>query len=149
MEMDFHWLSGAPRWLHLIAYASVFMVECYLGRKKFLGTSSTIDLLSALIKRPITVQQKTIEGVSMQPVTLNVDDEVKALADALASLASDVKNKKAIGNIVADVLPALLPAAAGLGSIGSDIQKVDNQVYVIYSLAKALEAPVPVSVPTP
>lgn len=75
----------------------------------------------------------------MQTVQLSVADEVKALADALAALAGDIKAKKPVASIIADVLPALLPAAAGFQSLGADMAAVDNQTYVAYALAKALE----------
>lgn len=75
----------------------------------------------------------------MQTVTQQVNDEVKALGDALAALASGIKTKQPVMDIVSKVLPLLLPAAAGFQSLGTDLQAVDNQIYLVYALAKALE----------
>jgi hypothetical protein len=80
----------------------------------------------------------------MQQVSLQVADEIKALGDALALLIGDIKAGKPAAGIAADVLPALLPAISGLQAIGLDIKLPENQVYIIYALAKALE-PAPVA----
>lgn len=82
----------------------------------------------------------------MQQVQLNVDDEVKSVADALKVLIADIQAKKPIAQIAADVLPALLSAMGSYQSVGADIKKVDNQVYLVKCLAEALEpAPAPVA----
>lgn len=76
----------------------------------------------------------------MQPVQLNVDDEVKALGDSLKVLVSDIKAKKSIAVIAADALPGLFAAVGGFQAMGADVKKVDNQVYLAKCIAEALEA---------
>ncbi len=76
----------------------------------------------------------------MQLVELNVDDEVKALGDALKVLVSDIKDKKSIAQIAADALPGLLAGVAGFAALGGDLKKVDNQAYLLKCLGDALEA---------
>jgi len=74
-----------------------------------------------------------------QVVSLTVADEIKALGDALAKLAIDIKAGTPASQVLADVLPMLLPALSGLSSIGADIQLSANQIYLVYSIASALE----------
>lgn len=75
----------------------------------------------------------------MVSVELQVADEVKALGDALKGIIVDIKAKKAIAQIATDALPGLLSAVGAFASIGADVKLVDNQVYLIKSLADALE----------
>lgn len=75
----------------------------------------------------------------MQTVSLNVDDEIKSLGDSLGLLISDLKAKKSVTQIAADVLPGLLGAIGQFQAAGVDIKKVDNQVYLAKVLAMALE----------
>lgn len=75
----------------------------------------------------------------MQPVQLQVDDEVKALGDSLQALIVDIKAKKATAAIVSDVLPGVIAAVGGFQALGADLKKVDNQVYLARSIALALE----------
>lgn len=84
----------------------------------------------------------------MQQVTLNVSDEYKALGDALNGLISDIKAKKTAVQDLQDLLAPLLGAVAGLQNLGADVKLVDNQVYLIRSIASALEpAPAPAAAP--
>lgn len=75
----------------------------------------------------------------MQPVQLQVDDEVKAVGDAIAGLVADIKAGKSVIVDAEDAFNALVGAVAGLKNIVVDIKKVDNQAYLAYALAKALE----------
>jgi hypothetical protein len=77
----------------------------------------------------------------MKQVQLNVDDEFAAAGDAVKSLISDIKAKKSITEIAANALPNLIAAVGGYSSMAADVKKVDNQVYLIKSIADALEAP--------
>lgn len=79
------------------------------------------------------------KGEDMQQVTLQVADEVKALGDALAALAADIKAQKATAQIVSDILPGFLIAAGSYQNLAADMKTVDDQAYVAYALAKALE----------
>ena len=78
---------------------------------------------------------------------LKVDAEFAALGDALASVLSDIKAKKSIGEDFSDALAILLPALSGLASFLGDVKKVDNQVYLIKCLADALEGSAPAPAP--
>ncbi len=80
----------------------------------------------------------------MQTVPLSVDDEMKAVGDAFKVLIVDIMAKKGIATITTDALPLLLSAIGGLQSMGVDIRKVDNQVYLLRCIAEALE-PAPVA----
>ncbi len=71
----------------------------------------------------------------MQAVQLNVADEVKALGDALQALIADLKAKKSIAQIGADILPALLSGIGGVANIGADLNLADNDAY----LARAIK----------
>lgn len=75
----------------------------------------------------------------MQTITLNVDDEVKALGDALAVAIVDVRAKAPVGQDITDVVGKLVPALTGIANFAGDIKKVDNQVSLIKALADALE----------
>lgn len=75
----------------------------------------------------------------MQAVQLNVSDEMKALGDALGQLIGDIKAKKSVAQIAADVLPGLLVAVGGMSAMGADIKLVDNQVFLLKSIVGALE----------
>jgi len=74
----------------------------------------------------------------MVQVQLNVDDEIKALADALAIAIVDVKAKKPIAQDLTDVAAKLIPALASLQNVQVDIKKGDNQAYVVKALSDAL-----------
>ncbi len=76
----------------------------------------------------------------MQSVQLQVDDGVKAVGDALAMLISDLKAKKSTAQIVSDALPLLAQAIGGLGTLGADLKKVDNQAYILRAIGIVLEA---------
>lgn len=82
----------------------------------------------------------------MQQVQLQVADEVKAVADAMALLITDIKAKKSATQILTDTLPGIMTAVEGLGAMSADLKKVDDQVYLIKSLLGALE-PAPVVAP--
>ena len=75
----------------------------------------------------------------MQQVQLNVSDEFKAAGDAIAALVSDIKASKATAAIVSDVLPLLVSAVGGYANFAADIKIADNQTYLAYAIAKALE----------
>ncbi len=75
----------------------------------------------------------------MQAVSLNVDDEVKALGDALAIIVADVKAGKSLIQDFTDAFGALLGAIGSIQNLPVDIKKVDNQAYLIFALAKVLE----------
>lgn len=74
-----------------------------------------------------------------QAVSISVDDEIKALGDALGVLVADIKAKKATAQIVSDALPGLLVAVGGFQNMAADFKKPENQVYLVLALAKALE----------
>ncbi len=75
----------------------------------------------------------------MVQVQLNVDNEVKAVADALGLLIADLKAKKSINMIIADVLPGVISAISSYQTVGAEMNSVDNQVYVAKVIAQALE----------
>lgn len=75
----------------------------------------------------------------MQPVQLQVDDEIKAIGDAIGGLITDIKAGKGVLQDAEDAFNALVGAVASLKNIAVDIKKVDNQAYLVYALAKALE----------
>jgi hypothetical protein len=75
----------------------------------------------------------------MQTVQLQVDDEIKAVADAIGGLISDIKAGKTVVQDLTDALMALVPAVSALQALPADIKKVDNQVYILKSLGDALE----------
>lgn len=71
------------------------------------------------------------------------DPEIVGLGSALSDLIVSIKAK---GTVLADLsamLPDLLAAGAAVSNIGADILKPANQVYLLWSLAQALE-PAPV-----
>lgn len=80
-----------------------------------------------------------LKGEKVQQVTLNVDDEIKALGDALATLISDIKAKKSVAQIASDLLPGLMAAVSGYQNIGGDLKKVDDQTFLVHALSKALQ----------
>ncbi len=75
----------------------------------------------------------------MQPVQLSVDDEVKGLGDSLKALIVDIKAKKSAMQITTDVLPGVIAGVTGISTLGADLKKVDNQVYLAKCIAEALE----------
>lgn len=75
----------------------------------------------------------------MVQVQLQVDDEVKAAGDALKQLIVDIKAKKSVAQIAADVLPNLLAAAGGFQNLGADLKKADNEAYLAKCLSEALQ----------
>lgn len=76
----------------------------------------------------------------MQSVQLQVDDEIKAMGDALKSLIVDIKAKKSVAVIAADALPNLIAAAAGFANFTADIKKPDDEAYLAKCIAEALNA---------
>lgn len=82
--------------------------------------------------------------MGQQQIQLLVDDEVKALGDALRILLVDLKAKKAAGVILSDAVAPLIAAVGGISNFGADIKKGDNQVYLVKAIVDALE---PVVVP--
>jgi hypothetical protein len=79
----------------------------------------------------------------MKQVQLNVDDEFAAAGDAIKVLIADIKAGKSIAVITGDALPNLIVAIGGYANMAADVKKVDNQIYLVKSIADALE-PVPV-----
>lgn len=75
-----------------------------------------------------------------QQVSLTVDDEVKALGDAIAGLIADIKGKKALSAVLADSIPNLMAAVGGFAAFGGDLKKGDNQIYLVKCIAEPLEA---------
>lgn len=74
----------------------------------------------------------------MQTVPLNVDDEVKALGDALAAEIADVKAQKGAAAYLADATPALLSLAGNYAKLPADVKKADDLAYFVKCLATAL-----------
>lgn len=70
---------------------------------------------------------------------IQVADEVAAIGDAVKALVLDIKAKKEVAVIVADVLPKLMTAVSAFQALGADLKKVDNQVYLVKCLAEAFE----------
>lgn len=75
----------------------------------------------------------------MQQKQLNVADEFASLGDALNKLISDIRAKKSATQIATDVFPGLMQAVMGMDQMIGDIKLVDNQVYIIKSIADAFE----------
>lgn len=70
----------------------------------------------------------------MQPVQLQVADEMKAAGDAIQALIADIVAKKSVAQIATDVLPLLVSAVGGYASIGADIQLADNEAYLVRAI---------------
>jgi hypothetical protein len=81
----------------------------------------------------------------MQAVQLSVSDEVKALADSLGLLITDLKAGKGVAAVAADVLPSLLSGISQYQSLGADAKAVDNQAYILRVVLLALEPSAPVA----
>ena len=78
-----------------------------------------------------------------QQITLTVDNEIKAVGDAMKGLVADVKAGKSILTDFQDVFGVMMGALADLGNAAVDVKKVDNQAYLLKCLGDALEvAPV-------
>lgn len=75
----------------------------------------------------------------MQSVSLSVDDEFKAMGDALAGLIADIKGGKTVIQDLTDAVQSLIPAVSAIGSMSVDVKKPDNQAYIAYALMKVLE----------
>lgn len=75
----------------------------------------------------------------MQTVTLAVDDEVKALGDAIGVLIADIKAGKTIMQDFTDTFALLIGAVGSMQSLPVDIKKVDNQAYLGMVFAKQFE----------
>jgi hypothetical protein len=74
-----------------------------------------------------------------QQVVLNVDDEVKVLGDVIGGLIADVKAGKTVLQDFEDAIAQLVVSVSAFSNLGADIKKVDNQAYLLKSLADALE----------
>lgn len=74
-----------------------------------------------------------------QQVILNVDDEVKVLGDVVAMLISDVKAGKTVLQDFEDAIGQLVVSVSAFANINVDLKKVDNQAYLLKSLADSLE----------
>lgn len=83
----------------------------------------------------------------MQAVTLNVDDEIKALADAVGTLFADIKAGKTLAQDLTDALGGVVAGVTGLANIVGDIKKVDNQTYLLHAILTQLEPVVPATTP--
>ena len=66
--------------------------------------------------------------------------EIVALASAIADVivAAKKPGSTALGDASA-ALPDLIASAAAIANIGVDIKKPENQAFVIYAIAQALE----------
>lgn len=87
-------------------------------------------------------------------VTLNVDAEVKGVADALIDIVKDIEAKAAIGQYFADLSKDLAPALADIGNLSADLKaNEDNAAYLggalgrmTMALLKGSTAPAPAPV---
>lgn len=69
--------------------------------------------------------------MAMIQKTLNVDDEVVGICDALVSVATDIKAKKAAGQVIGDAVGALTQGLTNLGNIAADVKAhPDNAKYI-------------------
>lgn len=67
------------------------------------------------------------------------NDEVVALGSALSDV---IKSVKAKGSVLADAqaaLPGLMAAVGGIGNLGADLKKPENQAYLAWAIASSLE----------
>lgn len=65
--------------------------------------------------------------------------EVVAFGSAIADLIADIKAGKTAMQDVEDTLADLVAGASGLQNVGADIVKPENQVFLVYAIAQALE----------
>lgn len=75
----------------------------------------------------------------MQQQVLNVDDEIKALGDAFKGLIMDIKAGKSVISDLSDAILVVVPAVQSVVNAPVDLKKVDNQAYLLWCLANALE----------
>lgn len=74
-------------------------------------------------------------------VTLNVDEEVKGIADALTDIVKDIEAKAAIGQYLADITKDLAPVLGSIGNLSADLKSnEDNYAYLGAALARMAKA---------
>lgn len=77
----------------------------------------------------------------MKSVTLNVDDEVVVLGDAVIQEVADIKAQKGIAVYLTDLIPLGVSLAANYQKLGADVKNPDDIAYLVKCLASAFIPP--------
>lgn len=73
----------------------------------------------------------------MKSVTLQVDDEIAALGDAVIQEVADIKAAKGVAVYAADLIPLAVSLSANYSKLGADVKNPDDLAYLVKCIATA------------